>query len=185
MPARPSYFHRLADAIAAFRHLESDWIDRRTVEEAIGVSKTVAWRILRQCGAADGPGNTVVCRRDQLIAALERLQQTGEYQREIRRRQRVEAKLEQLLRLAHSRQVRLVPDERALELVSTRFNRLPDGVELTGRRLTVEFAGCEDFLAKIGAVVFALQNDYEAIREFIERTSLPRPADAESSADAG
>ncbi len=183
MPARPAYFHRLADALGVFRQLDSDWIDRRTIEETLGVSKTVAWRILRRCGASGGPGNTVVCRRDQLIAALEELQQTGEYAQEIRRRQRVEVNLEQLLRVAHTRQVQVVPEERGLELVNTRFGRLPAGVELTDRRLTVEFSGSGDFLAKIGAIVFALQNDYDAIREFIERPSLPRPADAESSSD--
>ena len=185
MPARPSYFHRVDDALKAIRELTTDWIDRRTIEESLGVSKTVAWRILRQCGASDGPGNTVVCRRDQVIRTLEELQETGGYAQEIRRRSRVESKLDQLLRFARTRQVRLVADQEAAELISTRFGRLPAGVELTASRLTIEFSGSEDFLKKVGSVVFALQNDYEAIREFIERPSLPPPDDAESSSNAG
>src|ERR1035438_9095920 len=88
VPAKPAYYHRLDVAIAVFRGLPAEWIDRRTVEEVLRVSKTVAWRIMRRCGASDGPGNTLVCRREELILALVRLQSTGEFDREIRRRER-------------------------------------------------------------------------------------------------
>jgi len=44
----------------------------------------------------------------------------------------------------------VVPDSRALELVSTRFARLPPGIELSPARLTIEFYGTEDFLEKFG-----------------------------------
>ena len=37
--------------------------------------------------------------------------------------------------------------------------------------LKIEFFGTEDFLGKIGALVYALDNDYEAISEFIEKGS--------------
>jgi hypothetical protein len=67
--------------------------------------------------------------------------------------------------------VLVVPDSRALELVSTRFGTLPDGVALSPARLTLEFFGMEDFLEKFGAMVFALQNDFGAISEFIEVAS--------------
>ena len=73
MPARPAYFHRLADAIAVLEKLPSAWIDRQTLQEILGVSKTVAWRILRQCGASQGPGNTLICARQELVAALDQL----------------------------------------------------------------------------------------------------------------
>jgi hypothetical protein len=169
VPARPSYFHRLADAIATFRRLPSDWIDRRTVEETLGVSKTVAWRLLRRCGASDGPGNTLVCRRDALVAALEGIYRADDCQREVGRRDRLESRLGQLLAAARSRHVRLAPVAEGVAIVSSRFDKLPDGVSLTRRELIVQFDDSADFLRKIGAVVFALQNDYEAIREFIDR----------------
>jgi hypothetical protein len=165
MPARPSYFHRLADAVVAFRRLTSEWVDRRAVEESLGVSKTVAWRLMRRCGAQEGPGNTLVCRRETLIAALERMQETEEYQRETGRRERVESRLGQLLAAARSQHVRLAP---TIDLVSSRFSALPDGVVLKPRELTINFADSDDFLRKIGAIVFALQNDLEAIRDFID-----------------
>jgi hypothetical protein len=152
-----------------FRQLQADWIDRRTLEEVFGVSKTVAWRILRSCGAIAGPGNTLVCSRPELIRALERLQQTGDYDREMRRRSRLEQNLAQLLEAARSRHIRVVPPARSIDLASTGFRKLPPGVALSPTRLTIDFIGTEDFLQKIGAIVFALQNDYEAVSEFIER----------------
>jgi hypothetical protein len=167
MPARPAYFHRLADAITVLERLSCAWIDRQTLQDILGVSKTVAWRVLRQCGASQGPGNTLICERQQLVAALESLRTGEPCGRELRRRQRLEDRLTQLLTAARSQHIRVVPDSRALELVSTRFAHLPPGVELSPARLSIDFFGTEDFLEKLGAVVFALQNDFETISDLI------------------
>jgi hypothetical protein len=160
--------HHLDDAAAIFRRLPSDWIDRRTLEETLGVSKTVAWRILRRCGAVDGPGNTLVCRRESLIAGLERLRDDESARREIRRRERVESRLGRLLAAARSQHVALAPAAEGADLVSSRFARLPEGIELEPRELRIRFADSGDFLRKVGAIVFALQNDLEEIRDFID-----------------
>lgn len=170
MPAQPAYFHKLEEAIEAFRSLPGDWIDRRTLQETLGVSKTVAWRIFRQCGAAEGPGSSLVCKRDELIRSLERIRQTGECGREVARRDRVERHLESLASAARSRHIRVASDERALALVGSRFASLPLGVELTPRRLGIDFSGMDDFLKKVGAVVYALQNDYDAVSRFVENS---------------
>lgn len=63
--------------------------------------------------------------REELIQALERLQQTGRYTYEIRRRDRVEAHLAELLTLACSRHIQVAPEDRGVELLSTRFAHLP------------------------------------------------------------
>jgi hypothetical protein len=169
MPARPAYFHRITEALEVLRKLESDWIDRRTLEVTLGVSKTVAWRIMRRCGAT---GGALVRRRLELVEALEALERSPGCDREIRRRGRLEERLSGLLAAARSKHVRIAPESRSLELVSTRLGKLPPGVELTPGRLTVDFFGTENFLEKVGAIVFALQNDYEAITEFIEQGSV-------------
>jgi hypothetical protein len=168
VPARPAYFHRISEALEVFRQLEMDWVDRRTLQEILGVSKTVAWRVLHVCGASAGPGNTLVCRRLELISALERLSQSEACDRELRRRARLEQDLSALLEAARARQIPVAPPSRSLELLGTRFGNLPAGVELTPARLTIDFQGTDDFLAKIGALVFALQNDYERVQEFIK-----------------
>jgi|SRR5579863_1836179 len=171
MPAKPAYFHRITDVLQALETVDSEWVDRRMVEEAFGVSKTVAWRILRRCGGEDGPGNTLICRRERLREALARWQATGEVEREVRRRDRLSTYLDRLAESGLSKRTQIAKDQKAAELLSTRFGALPAGVEFTPRRLTVEFSSPEEFLQRIGAVIFALQNDFEAVRSFIESAS--------------
>jgi hypothetical protein len=168
MPARPAYFHRISEALEVFRRRASPWIDRRNLEETLGVSKTVAWRIMRRCGAGPGPGNTLVCGRAELIRGLEALERSPECDREVRRRGRVEQRLAQLLAAARSQHVLVAGEQHGLKMVNTRFAELPPGVSLAPGRLTVDFAGTADFLEKVGALVFAVQNDYETIREFLD-----------------
>lgn len=173
MPAKPAYFHRIGDAIAALDQVGSAWIDRRTVEEVLGVSKTVAWRIMRRCGAGEGPGNTLVCSKEGLVSALLEIEATGECEREIRRRDRVAEYLERLAEAGRTRRIRVAENSRAHGLIDSRFRKLPAGVELTPRRLTVDYANPEEFLERIGALIFALQNDFDTIREFIESGRKP------------
>jgi hypothetical protein len=168
MPAVPAYFHRLGDACELFGRLDNDWVDRSTVEQVLGVSKTVAWRILRRCGAVEGPGNTLVCRRDELVAALRRVQETGQFERESRRRERLTGYLERLAEIGRSRRTTVATEDRAMDLINTRFERLPTGITLTPKRLSIDFSSPEEFLQRVGSVIFALQNDYEAVRAFIE-----------------
>jgi len=150
------------------KQLDSDWIDRRAVEELLGVSKTVAWRILRACGGEDGPGSTLVCRRERLIHAFTRMLSTGEVEREVRRRDRVSAYLDRLGELGRAKRTQIATHRKAEELLNSRFAALPAGVEFTPRRLVLAFSSPEEFLEKMGAVIFALQNDFESIRTFIE-----------------
>jgi hypothetical protein len=168
MPATALYVHKLADGIQALRAISADWIDRRMLEEALGVGKWTAWRILKRCGAQDGPGGSLVCLRVDLIARLQALQQDGRLAPEIVRRQRVERYLEEIIRYAGHKHREIARSAKAVELMSRRFSTLPPGVELHPAELRIQFSGTEDFLQKIGSVVFALNNDYEAISEFIE-----------------
>src|SRR5581483_316667 len=168
MPARPLYFHRLEGAIGALEGLPTEWIDRRTLEELLGVSKTVAWRILRRCGAEEGPGNTLICRRGLLIDALRRVQSTGEFEREVRRRDRLSVYLERLAEIGRSRKTKVASEAKALEIVNARFDRLPAGITLSANSLLVEFHSPEQFLERIGVLIYTLQNDYDAVRAFLE-----------------
>jgi hypothetical protein len=79
------------------------------------------------------------------------------------RRTRVESYLDGMARFARRKQKEIARNEAAVEMVSTKFGSLPPGVELTARELHIDFFGTGDFLAKFGAVVYALHNDYERI----------------------
>ena len=168
MPAVPLYSHRLAEAVETLRSLGTDWIDRRTLGEILAVSKWTAWRILKACGAKEGPGGALVIGRLELIGALERLRQEGRIAAETARRARLETYLDGMIRFARGKHREIARNDAAVELVSTRFGSLPPGVELTPGSLRIDFSGAEDFLGKFGAVVYDLHNDCERIAEFIE-----------------
>jgi hypothetical protein len=178
MPTTPLYAHRLSEGIEALSAMSCDWVDRRTVEEALGVSKWTAWRILKRSGAQDGPGGCLVCRRDALIRQLQAFQQDGRFSTEIARHNRVEQYLDGIVRYASRKHKEIARNQDAVDLLSSRFLNLPPGVELEPGELRIQFFGTEDFLQKFSAVVYALHNDYEQISEFIEagKTVGARPA---------
>ena len=109
-------------------------------------------------------------RRLELIERLRTLGEDGRVATEAARRTRLETYLDGMARFAGTKK-EIARDEAAVELVSTRFASLPPGVELTPNALHIEFYGTEDFLAKFGAIVYALHNDYGRITEFIEAGS--------------
>jgi len=173
MPSTPLWIHRLAQGLPVLEALRQDWIDRRTLEEVLGVGKWTAWRILRQCGAEEGPGGALVCRREQLLARLREMEQDPHLAPEIQRRERLEEYLAGMLRYASRKHKEIARNAAAEELLGSRFSRLPDGVNLQPGELRIEFSGMDDFLRKFGAVVFALQNDFERIGEFVEKRERP------------
>src|SRR5690349_13391516 len=152
MPASPLWIHRLADALPALASLPHDLVDRRTLEEVLGVGKWTAWRILRQCGAEDGPGGALVCRRDLLVEKLRAIQQDGRLAPEIARRERLERYLDGMLVYATRKHKEIARDTAAAELADSRWGKLPAGVDLERGELRIRFQGTDDFLRKVGAV---------------------------------
>jgi hypothetical protein len=156
-------------ALPALRNSTEEWIDRRGVEELFGCSKTVAWRILRHCGVEPGPAGALACRREELLQRLEAVAcDGGPIEREMHRILRVEALLDHVRPEVIANLTRVAREDQGLALVNSRFGNLPANVTLTPTSLHIDFFGTEDFLQAIGAVVFALNNDYEAISGFIE-----------------
>jgi hypothetical protein len=169
MPVKPSYCRNLPEAIEILRSHKPEWVGRKDVEDALGVSKTVAWRLLRHCGATVGPGNTLLCRRLDLIARFEELiANDGKIYFEVQRRQRLTAYLNRIRPEVIANRTKVVPDENALGLISSRFTSLPPAVTLTPASLHIEFSSPAEFLAAVGSVIYALNNDYEAVAAFIE-----------------
>ena len=168
MPASPLWIHRLPGCLPALASLPQDFIDRRTLEEILGVGKWTAWRIMRHCGAEEGPGGALVCRRDALVERLRAVQQDGRLAPEIARRQRLETYLDGMIQYASRKHKEIARNAAAEALVSSRFANLPPGVDLQPGELRIQFRGTEEFLLKFGAVVFALNNDFERVSEFLE-----------------
>ena len=155
----------------AVERLDVAWVDRALLQDVSGCSQTEAWRILKRLGAEPGPGGALVLDRHVFLERVRAYLEDPRVAFERRRRQRLEAALDALNPHTRARLVKVIDEDRpaqAAELLSTRFDRLPEGVELTPRSLHIEFGGREEFLQRLGAVVFALENDTERVLAFIE-----------------
>jgi hypothetical protein len=168
----PPLLH-LHDTLAEIERLDIPFVDRATLQEVLGCSTTEAWRILRKLGAAPGPGGALVLSK---AVFLERLRAYNEDPRvvfERRRRERLETALDALSPHTRARLVKVVAEDRpadSVRLLSTRFGNLPAGVELTPHTAsTSKFQGREEFLERLGAVLFALGNATEKVLGFVER----------------
>ena len=170
MPRKPQHWLHLQDALVVER-LDVAWVDRATLQEALGCSQTEAWRILKKLGAEVGPGGALVLAREVFAERVRAYIEDPQVSFEVRRRERLEAALDALNPRTRARLVKVVGEDRpadAAQLLGSRLDRLPDGVTLTPNRLEIEFRGREDFLERLGAVVFALENDTERMLTFIE-----------------
>lgn len=186
MPRKREYIDRLPRAIELLRRLKPgnalpgafpahllvngvfDLVTRKTIESAFGVRRWSALRILGQCermGAARLEiGGAMLYRREEIISALERLR-AGETP-EIGRRRRLGKSLEPAARDARLRGIEISPAGPASDRIRSTVE-LPAGITVAPGRLTIEFAGRGDFLALVGSLVFALQNDFEGVMSLV------------------
>ena len=171
VPRKPKHWLYLADVAAAVERLEVAWVDRALVQEVAGCSQTEAWRILRRLGAEPGPGGALVLAKNVFAQRVRAYLEDPRVGFERRRRERLEAALDALNPRTRARLVKVVGEDRpaqAAELLNSRFDRLPAGIELTPHSLHIEFQGREEFLERLGAVVFALENDTARVLEFVD-----------------
>ena len=146
-------------------------MDRACLQEVLGCSQTEAWRILRKLGAEPGPGGALVLPKNVFLDRVRAYLADPRVVFERRRRERLEAALDALNPRTRARLVKVVGEDRpadAAELLSSRFDHLPDGVELTPHSLHIDFRGREEFLERLGAVVFALENDTAQVLAFVD-----------------
>ena len=163
MPATPSYAHRLTDAIANLEARSTAQIGRQDLEELLGVSKPTAWRLMRACGSAPVPGGALLCDRLHLIERLKQLAAGEDIVKEAKRHKRVETHILEMQAFMKSK----VSAKEVKAVRQTRFDKLPANVTMTPRSLHIDFQDSGEFIAAVGAVLFALQNDLEEISEFI------------------
>ena len=171
MPRKPQHWLHLQDAVTAVEALEVTWVDRALLQEVLGCSQTEAWRILKKVGAEPGPGGALVLAREVFLARVRAYLEDPRVGFERRRRERLEAALDALNPRTRARLVRVIEEDRpadSLRLLGSRFGHLPDGVELTPHSLHIEFRGREEFLERLGSVIFALENDTERVLAFVD-----------------
>lgn len=161
---RPTFGGNLRGCIEVLRRSADPWVGRRELEAALGVSKTVAWRVLRQCGGRPGPGGSLLCGRAELIGRLEEWRDGGgAVGFEARRRERLEAYLDSIRGEARARRTVVARGGEAEGLRRAEAGSLPANVVLEPGCLRIQFGDMGELLAGLGAVVYALSNDPEGV----------------------
>ena len=181
MPRKPQHWLHLHDALGAVERLDAVWVDRACLQEVLDCSQTEAWRILKKLGAEPGPGGALVIEREVFLERVRTYLEDPRVSFERRRRERLEAALDALNPRTRARLVKVVGEERpaeAAQLLSSRFDHLPEGVELTPHSLHIEFRGREEFLERLGALIFALENDTQRMLAFIDSVDPCRQHDS-------
>ena len=138
------------------------------MEEALGVGKWTAWRIMKRCDAQEGPGGALVCQRVHLLSQLRQLQEDRHFAPEIERRERLERYLDGIVQYASRQHKEVARNQQAEALLKQHHFETADRRESGPGELRIEFSGSGDFIQEVGAVIYALHNDLERIEEFIE-----------------
>ncbi len=165
MPAQPTWFARLPAILADLRALDFPYLDRQAFERLFRVRDRRARALMTRFQGIQ-LGNAWVVERIRLIGALEKIQQGEEFQWERHRRQRVAEVYEQAKREHPARQVAIPVARESRERA---LSSLPRDIQLAPGELRIQFTGFEDLLTKLFELGQAVENDFEAVRQFLEQ----------------
>ena len=131
-------------------------VDRAAVERLFGLQRRQAIELMHRFGGYQA-GRTFLIAREQILAQLDSILATGEYEQEAARRERLVAVVESVRRTRQSESVRIPVSP---EVFDSRIGTLGPGVQLEPGKLEIEFAGPEDLLRKLFGLAQAVANDY-------------------------
>ena len=165
MPRSPQWFHQLARALAQLQTFPAPVVDRASLEELLKVSRRTAIRLLHQFGGYQA-GRTFLIRREDLIAALERVQRGETFSYETRRRVRLAEDLERTSP-GMGDPASQAPGRRR----TTTGASLPAGLRIVRAGvLEVEFADGGELLGRLYELVRIAGEDLEAFAALLAGT---------------
>ena len=169
MPDKPLWLDRLPQAIATLEGSSLPWVDRRTIEDLLGVRRRRAQQILAPL-ASQSTGHTTIVEKSALIGHLRRMAAGEVTFYEKRRRQRLWQQLqEEHERWAENPPVFVEASPEILQAVYQRdFEGLPPGIELVPGRITVTFETAEEALQKLLALAMAVGQNRERFNKRVE-----------------
>jgi hypothetical protein len=161
LPPQLTWLHRLSDILARIKDLPSPVIDRSTIEEVFQVQRRQAHKLMAEFGAhqlGSGRGHTLVLTRDELVAQLEALLHTEEFERTRLRKQKLAtALLESRERMKHRRvEVQVDPRQRSLGREAW-----PATLQLSPGRLEIDFTSPSHLAEQLALVALALEDEWE------------------------
>ncbi len=159
MPAQPQWLLRIPQILDQLEALPCPVLDRSAVERLFGVRRRRAIDLLASFGGYQA-GRTFLVDRLLVIARLRQVLAGDRFYFERRRRERLGEAIEAFGRQRRAAAVSIPPPAPAAGL--------PEGVHIAAGRMTVEFSGVEDLLAKLYGVAQAASTDFPRFEELVK-----------------
>jgi hypothetical protein len=164
MPAKAQWLLRVPEILAELSALDVPIVDRAVCERLFRLRRRRAIDLIRGFGGYQA-GRTFLVDRPKLIAQLEQIRDSPDFEMESRRKERLADRLDALRRLQSGARVAIAVEPGTLR---QGLPDLPPGVGLSSGALHIQFQSSEELLSKLFALAQAIANDYEA---FEKRTS--------------
>jgi len=164
VPAQPLWFVRLPEIIAEISTMEAPILDRAVVERVFRVRRRRAVEIMGAFGGYQ-VGRTCVVERQKMLAELERMCQSDEFEFACHRKKKLVQELDRARRVRAGAQVSIPIEKPDLERKAPDF---PTGVELQSGRLTVVFGTAEELVQLLYGVAQLALNDFQAFKSTAE-----------------
>ncbi len=168
MPAKAAWLLMIPEIVRMLEAFDLPVVDRAIIERLFGLRRRQAIELLHRFGGFES-GKTFLVDRHVLIENLQRLAAGEEFQREIRRKERLDGAIDRLRRYQTATRIIIpVPPD----VYDRKLADLSAGVALEPGHLHVVFSGAEDLLAKLFELAQAASNDYTrfcAAAEPVER----------------
>jgi hypothetical protein len=153
--------------------LEAPVVDRAICERIFGVKRRRAIDLMQRFGGYQA-GNAVLIDRLELIRQLQIMAESPDADQERARKKRLST---ELVKLEKHRRAAAVRIQVGPEAASCTVADLPHGVSLGSGRLTVEYNGIEQLLARLYELSQAVANDFDGFSAAAgESSSLLSPA---------
>jgi hypothetical protein len=171
MPAKAQWLLQIPEILSLLEAFEVPVVDRAIIERLFGLRRRRAIELLHRFGGYQA-GRTFLIDRRLLIDHLQRLADGEEFQRESRRKERLDHTVDQLRREQTAARVKISVQP---DVFSRKLADLLPGVALEAGHLHIAFSGTEDLLSKLFALSQAASNDFDRFRAVAE-SAEPRSA---------
>ena len=164
MPAKAAWLLKVPEIVAMLESFDVPVVDRAIIERLFGLRRRRAIELLHRLGGYQ-TGKTFLVDRHVLIENLRRVAAGEEFDRESRRKERLDGAIDQLRRYQAAARVSIpVP----ADVFSRKLKDLSPGVALVPGQLHIAFSGAEDLLTKLFEFAQAVSNDYDRFRAATE-----------------
>jgi hypothetical protein len=157
MPAKAAWLLKIPDIVAMLESFDVPVVDRGVIERLFGLRRRRAIELLHRLGGFQ-TGKSFLVDRHVLIENLRRVAAGEEFERERRRKERLDGAIDELRRHQTASRVK-IPVPRGV--FDRRLSDLSARVELQPGHLHIAFTGTEDLLSKLYELSQSANNDYD------------------------